>query len=67
MRKASATAARFPIGKQGGMMNAVFICDGVRTPIGRYGGVLSSIRSDDLAAMAIDALLKRNPSLAPGA
>ena len=48
-------------------MNAVFICDGVRTPIGRYGGVLSSIRSDDLAAMAIDALLKRNPSLAPGA
>ena len=44
-------------------MQEVFICDGVRTPIGRYGGALSSIRTDDLAAMALSALLKRNPSL----
>jgi acetyl-CoA acyltransferase len=46
-------------------MQEVFICDGVRTPIGRYGGSLSSIRTDDLAAIALAALLKRNPSLAP--
>ena len=46
-------------------MQDVFICDGVRTPIGRYGGSLSSIRTDDLAAISLAALLKRNPSLAP--
>ena len=46
-------------------MQEVFICDGVRTPIGRYGGSLSSIRTDDLAAISLAALLKRNPSLAP--
>ena len=43
-------------------MNA-YICDGVRTPIGRYGGSLSSIRPDDLAAIPISALVRRNPSL----
>jgi acetyl-CoA acyltransferase len=37
-----------------------FICDGVRTPIGRYGGSLSSIRTDDLAALPIKALMERN-------
>ncbi|WP_293445559.1 3-oxoadipyl-CoA thiolase [Planktotalea sp.] len=37
-----------------------FICDGVRTPIGRYGGALSSIRTDDLAALPIAALMARN-------
>ncbi len=36
------------------------ICDGVRTPIGRYGGVLSSVRTDDLAAFPIMALMHRN-------
>ncbi len=36
------------------------ICDGVRTPIGRYGGVLSSVRTDDLAAIPIMALMHRN-------
>ena len=46
-------------------MQEVFICDGVRTPIGRYGGSLSSIRTDDLAALSIAALLKRHPSLQP--
>ncbi|MGH1579188.1 3-oxoadipyl-CoA thiolase [Planktotalea sp.] len=37
-----------------------YICDGVRTPIGRYGGALSSIRTDDLAALPITALMERN-------
>ncbi|MCB1311998.1 MAG: 3-oxoadipyl-CoA thiolase [Sedimentitalea sp.] len=37
-----------------------FVCDGVRTPIGRYGGALSSVRTDDLAAMPIAALMARN-------
>ena len=46
-------------------MQEVFICDGVRTPIGRYGGSLSSIRTDDLAALSIAALLKRHPGLQP--
>ena len=39
------------------------ICDGVRTPIGRYGGALSSIRTDDLAALPIAALMARNPGV----
>jgi len=37
-----------------------FICDAVRTPIGRYGGSLSAIRTDDLGALPIKALLARN-------
>jgi acetyl-CoA acyltransferase len=40
-----------------------FICDAIRTPIGAYGGGLSGIRTDDLAALPIQALLKRNPSV----
>jgi 3-oxoadipyl-CoA thiolase len=48
-------------------MNYAWICDAVRTPIGRYGGVLSSIRTDDLGAMPIKALLDRNPGLDPHA
>ena len=44
-------------------MRAAFICDGVRTPIGRYGGVLASVRTDDLAAIPIRALLERNPGV----
>ena len=48
-------------------MNNAFICDSTRTPIGRYAGALSSIRADDLAALPIAALLKRNPSLDPSA
>lgn len=39
------------------------ICDALRTPFGRYGGVLSSIRTDDLAAIPIKALMERNPSV----
>ena len=41
------------------MANA-FICDYIRTPIGRYGGNLAKVRTDDLAALPIAALIKRN-------
>jgi 3-oxoadipyl-CoA thiolase len=41
----------------------VFICDAVRTPIGRYAGALSKVRTDDLAAAPIKALIKRNPNV----
>ena len=44
-------------------MKRVFLCDAVRTPIGRYGGVLASVRTDDLAALPIRALIMRNPSV----
>lgn len=44
-------------------MNFAFVCDGVRTPIGRYGGSLASIRTDDLAALPIRALMERNPGV----
>lgn len=40
-----------------------FICDATRTPIGRYGGALSSIRTDDLAAIPLAALKERNPQV----
>jgi acetyl-CoA C-acetyltransferase len=40
-----------------------FICDAIRTPFGRYGGALSSIRTDDLAALPIQALMQRNPKV----
>jgi 3-oxoadipyl-CoA thiolase len=41
-------------------MREVFICDAARTPIGRYGGALAKVRTDDLAAVPIKALLARN-------
>jgi 3-oxoadipyl-CoA thiolase len=44
-------------------MTEAFICDAVRTPFGRYGGALSSIRTDDLAAIPLRALMQRNPSV----
>lgn len=40
-----------------------YICDAIRTPFGRYGGSLSSIRTDDLGAIPIKALLQRNPQV----
>src|ERR1700747_3048466 len=46
-------------------MSEAFICDAVRTPIGRYGGALAAVRTDDLAALPIAALLKRNAPLDP--
>jgi 3-oxoadipyl-CoA thiolase len=42
-------------------MRDAFVCDAVRTPIGRYGGVLASVRTDDLVAIPIRALIERNP------
>jgi acetyl-CoA acyltransferase len=42
-------------------MEIAYICDAIRTPVGRYGGALSSIRTDDLAAIPIKALVERNP------
>ena len=42
-------------------MNHAFICDGVRTPFGRYGGALSAVRTDDLGAIPLKALMARNP------
>ncbi len=45
------------------MSSEVFICDYARTPIGRYGGALARVRTDDLAAVPIRALVKRHPVL----
>jgi len=44
-------------------MNQAFICDAIRTPFGRYGGALSSVRTDDLGAIPIRALMARNPGV----
>jgi 3-oxoadipyl-CoA thiolase len=41
-------------------MSQAFICDAVRTPFGRYGGALSSVRTDDLGALPLRALMERN-------
>jgi len=49
------------------MSDAAYIVDALRTPFGRYGGNLSTVRPDDLAAVAIRALLERNPGLPPEA
>jgi len=48
-------------------MNEAFICDAVRTPIGRYGGALSAVRPDDLAAVVLRELVRRNARLDPAA
>src|SRR5438477_12986763 len=48
-------------------MTDVFVCDGIRTPFGRYGGGLASIRTDDLAALPLRALMARNPGVDWGA
>ena len=44
-------------------MTQAFICDAIRTPIGRYGGALSSVRTDDLGAIPLKALMARNPQV----
>ena len=44
-------------------MSEAFICDAIRTPIGRYGGALAAVRTDDLAAVAIRALMQRNAAV----
>jgi acetyl-CoA acyltransferase len=48
-------------------MSEVFICDALRTPFGRYGGTLASLRTDDLAALPLKALMERNPGVDWGA
>src|SRR6185503_9061671 len=48
-------------------MAEAFICDAVRTPIGRFAGALAKVRTDDLAAMPIKALMARNPGIDWGA
>lgn len=45
------------------MKKEAYIIDGIRTPIGSFGGTLSAIRTDDLAAMPIAELVKRNPNI----
>src|SRR6476620_9971419 len=45
------------------MTHQAFICDAIRTPFGRYGGALSSVRTDDLGAIPIQALMARNPKV----
>jgi 3-oxoadipyl-CoA thiolase len=44
-------------------MTRAYICDAIRTPVGRYGGTLSSVRTDDLAAIPIKSLVERNPNV----
>src|SRR5206468_11287994 len=41
-------------------MNEAFICDAIRTPFGRFGGALATVRTDDLAAIPLAELVKRN-------
>ena len=45
------------------MSSQAFICDAIRTPFGRYGGALSSVRTDDLGAVPLRALMARNPNV----
>ena len=45
------------------MTHQAFICDAIRTPFGRYGGALSSVRTDDLGAIPLKALMARNPQV----
>ena len=44
-------------------MTHAYICDAIRTPFGRYSGALSSVRTDDLAALPLKALMARNPKV----
>jgi 3-oxoadipyl-CoA thiolase len=48
-------------------MGHAYICDAIRTPFGKYGGVLASVRTDDLAALPLKALMERNPKVDWGA
>ncbi len=55
------------LSKASDTLSDAFICEALRTPIGRYGGALAAVRADDLAAVPIAALLKRQPALDPAA
>lgn len=45
------------------MNKEAYIIDGIRTPVGSFGGTLGAVRADDLAAMVIEELVKRNPDI----
>ncbi len=45
------------------MKKEAYIIDGIRTPVGSFGGTLGAVRADDLAAMVIEELIKRNPNI----
>ncbi len=47
------------------MMNSTYVIDGIRTPVGKHTGSLSSIRTDDMAAIVIKELMRRNPGVNP--
>ncbi|MEZ5198412.1 MAG: acetyl-CoA C-acyltransferase, partial [Bacteroidales bacterium] len=44
-------------------MTNVYLCDAIRTPVGRYGGSLSTVRTDDLAAIVLKEIVVRNPNI----
>jgi acetyl-CoA acyltransferase len=44
-------------------MTHAYICDAIRTPFGRYGGACQSVRTDDLGAIPLKALMARNPKV----
>ncbi|TPE44258.1 3-oxoadipyl-CoA thiolase [Pontibacter mangrovi] len=48
-------------------MNQAYLVDGIRTPIGNFGGTLAPVRPDDMAALVIEELMKRNPTADPAA
>ena len=48
---------------QKGLMKEAYIIDGIRTPIGNYKGTLSAVRTDDLGALVIAEIVKRNPNI----
>jgi acetyl-CoA acetyltransferase len=48
-------------------MADAYICDAIRTPFGRYGGTLATVRTDDLAALPLKALMERNKEVDWGA
>src|SRR5438876_8652100 len=49
--------------RKASIMAEAFLCDAVRTPIGRYAGTLAKVRTDDLAAVPLKALMARNPGV----
>jgi 3-oxoadipyl-CoA thiolase len=48
-------------------MKEAYLINGVRTPIGNFGGTLASVRPDDMAALVLKELIKKNPSIDPAA
>ena len=57
------TIMTHPASTQSTHSTQAFICDAIRTPFGRYAGALSSVRTDDLAAVPLKALMARNPNV----